>query len=94
MPPPPVITRPSGSRVAAEWYCRTRLALAKHGPGLGGRVPPLGGEDRIVQVDQPVDRLLCPPVARTLPSASTVRLNMPASDRHRGSWGAHWFPSR
>src|SRR4051812_32435720 len=74
MPPPPVSTRPSGSSAAVEWYSRTRLALAStvHLPVAGShRSAANTGWSRSTN---PSTELLCPPVASTLPSASTVRL--------------------
>src|SRR6185295_11920786 len=75
-PPPPVRTRPSGSRVAVEWYCRTRLALAKVVQ------TPVAGSHRSADVaawstsTRPeTAALVSPPVARTDPSARIVALN-------------------
>src|SRR5919206_927610 len=72
-PPPPVSTRPSGSSVAVEWYCRIRLALAKVVQAL------VAGSQSSAAVAAwsrstrgETAALVSPPVARTDPSARMV----------------------
>src|SRR3712207_536433 len=74
MPPPPVSTRPSGSRVAVEWYCRTRLALAStvQVPVSGSHLS--AAKTGFLRSTDPFTDELWPPVASTLPSGRTVRL--------------------
>src|SRR5262245_10322843 len=76
MPPPPVITRPSGSRSAVEWYCRTRAADASvlhvFVVVLYSSAANTGWDRSTVLLTAPEYE---PPVASALPSARTVRLN-------------------
>src|SRR6478752_9057690 len=73
-PPPPVSTRPSGSKVALEWYCRTRLALDStvQFPVFGSHRS--AANTGLLRSAFALVALLIPPVASTLPSARMVRL--------------------
>ena len=75
MPPPPVITRPSGSKAATEWYCRTRLALARTVQVSDSGSQRSAAKTGLSRSTSPFSDWLIPPVARTLPSARMVRLN-------------------
>src|SRR4051812_18845394 len=73
-PPPPVSTRPSGSSVALEWYCRTRLALDKTVQVFVAGSHRSAAYTGLVRSTFALVALLIPPVASTLPSAKIVRL--------------------
>src|SRR3954471_16327049 len=74
IPPPPVRTRPSGNSAALEWYCRTRLALARTVQAPVAGFHRSAANTGLSRSTSPSTERLSPPVARTLPSASTVRL--------------------
>jgi hypothetical protein len=75
MPPPAVSTRPSGRSSAVEWYWRGWRAAA-----IVFHCPVAGSQRSAAYLAKPSRRStsssqpLWPPVARTEPSASTVRL--------------------
>src|SRR5207342_2907515 len=73
-PPPPVRTRPSGKRVALEWYWRTRLAPDRtvHFSVAGSHRS--AANTGLARSTLALFARLSPPVARTLPSARIVRL--------------------
>jgi hypothetical protein len=73
MPPPPVSTRPSGSKVAVEWYCRTRLAPASTVQASVAGSHRSAAKTGFCRSTNPFAEELCPPVASTLPSARMVR---------------------
>src|SRR3954465_1174893 len=72
-PLPPANTRPSGISAAVEWYTRTTAALARvlHVPDWGS----YSSSGNTAAVSSLNPQLLVPPVASTVPSGSTVRLN-------------------